>query len=232
MIKAVIFDFDGLILDTETPEYETWRAIYREHGVALPIEQYLKVIGTDSSLAGFDPIAYLVEQTGNQSLGRELIYEEVRQRWLAVVDEKTILPGVVDQIEAAKDLGLGLAVASSSPHDWVDRHLDRHQIAHYFDHVICSDDVERVKPHPDLFLAALDALQAQPHEAIVYEDSALGITAAKQAGIYAVAIPNLLTIHSDFSHADRVIASLADVSLASIVDQAHNGQQCCARRLP
>jgi HAD superfamily hydrolase (TIGR01509 family) len=224
MIKALIFDFDGLILDTETPEYETWRAIYREHGVDLPIEQYLQVIGTDSSLVGFDPIDNLVEQTGNQSLGRELVYGEVRERWLAVIDVGVLLPGVLDHIEAARDLGLGLAVASSSSHAWVDRHLGRHQIAHYFDYVICSDDVERVKPHPDLFQVALDALNVQPHEALVYEDSALGITAAKLAGIYAVAVPNPLTVHSDFSHADLVIASLADVSLASIIEQAHNGR--------
>ncbi len=225
MIKALIFDFDGLILDTETPEYETWLEIYREHGVDLPLDQYMQVIGTTSSLVGFDPIANLVEQTGDQSLGRDLVYEEIRERWLADIDAGVLLPGVADHIKAASDLGLGLALASSSSHAWVDRHLARHGIIEYFDHILCGDDVERVKPHPDVFQAALDALQVQPHEALVYEDSALGVTAAKQAGIYAVAVPNLLTIHSDFSHADRVIASLADVSLASIIEQAHNGRR-------
>ncbi|MBN1122001.1 MAG: HAD-IA family hydrolase [Anaerolineae bacterium] len=225
MIKALIFDFDGLILDTETPEYETWLAIYRENGVDLPIDQYLQLIGTDSSLVDFAPIEYLAGQTGDQTLRRTLVNEEVREQWLAVIESNALLPGVTDHIRAAKDLGLGLAVASSSRHDWVDRHLSRLGIVDCFDSIICGDDVERVKPHPDLFQAALDALNVQPQEAIVYEDSVLGITAAKQAGIYAVAVPNLLTVHSDFSHADRVIASLSDVPLASIIEQAHNGQR-------
>jgi len=161
MIKALIFDFDGLILDTETPEYLAWQNIYSEHGFELPHEELGKIIG-GSGHSKFDAAEHLTLL----SQGR-LDSVSLRARFHLECDSAiaraAVLPGVLDYIHEAKRLRLKLAIASSSPHSWVDNHAKRLGIFYYFDKVICSDDVGvgRVKPNPDLFLLALEQLQGR-----------------------------------------------------------------------
>jgi HAD superfamily hydrolase (TIGR01509 family) len=217
-IKALIFDFDGLILDTETPDVHAWQNIYAEHGVSFPIESWGLIIG-GTGAATFDAGMHLQDL-----LGRPLDLDALRARWNhlshSLVNEQTILPGVLDYLQEAKRLRLKLAIASSSSHSWVDGHARRLGIFDYFDKVICSDDVGlgRTKPNPDLFLLALDQLKVGKNEAIVFEDSPNGVRAAKSAGIFVVAVPNEVTSLLLVDEADLTLTSLAELPLRELLN--------------
>jgi HAD superfamily hydrolase (TIGR01509 family) len=219
IIKALIFDFDGLILDTETPEYQVWQAIYREHGFELPPEEWGKIIG-GYGISNFDAAEHLTLLTQGR-LDSVSLRDRHRSESGALTLAQLVLPGVIDYIHAAKRLGLKLAIASSSPHSWVDTHMKRLAIFDYFDKVICQDDVAagRTKPNPDLFLLALDRLEVRKNEAIVFEDSPNGVTAAQSAGIFVVAVPNEITSLLFIESADLTLASLADLSLPDLLNK-------------
>jgi HAD superfamily hydrolase (TIGR01509 family) len=211
MLKALIFDFDGLILDTETPEVLVWQSIYREHGHELPLHEWEKTIG-GYGISNFDAAEHLSHLTQLESASLRARY---RAEADALIHASPILPGVLDLINEAKQHSLKLAVASSSPHSWVDAHLARLDLFHHFDNIICSDDVGvgRTKPNPDLFLSALNQLQVKKEAAVVFEDSPNGVKAARRAGIFVVAVPNPLTSLLNLDGADLIVKSLEDVSL-------------------
>jgi HAD superfamily hydrolase (TIGR01509 family) len=218
-IKALIFDFDGLILDTETPEYQVWQAIYREHGFELPHAEWGKIIGGDG-LSTFDAAEHLalLSQGRLDSVSLRVRHSSESS---ALTITQPILPGVMDYLHEAKRLRLKLAIASSSPHSWVDTHAKRLGIFQYFDKVICADDVAagRTKPNPDLFLLALNQLQVQKGEAIVFEDSPNGVQAARSAGIFVVAVPNPVTSLLSIENANLRLTSLSDLPLSDLLDK-------------
>lgn len=220
MIRGIIFDFDGLILDTESTVYQSWRELYQQYGQELLFEDWGQIIGRSSN-EHFDPLARLEALLG-QALDRA-VGEQRLQRELELVVLQPILPGVLDYLKAAHRLGLKLAVASSSDMEWVGWHLDRLNLIHYFDVVHTSDDVTHTKPHPELFQLALASLELTPSEAIVLEDSANGITAARQAGIFCVAVPNALTRQLPLDHADLRLNSLAEISLVHLLQNIDCG---------
>lgn len=219
MIKALIFDFDGLILDTETPEYQTWQSIYREHGFELPQEEWGKIIG-GYGLSNFDAAEHLVQLTQGR-LDSAALRERHRLESAVLTLAQPILPGVMNYINDAKQLGLKLAIASSSRHDWVEGHGGRLGIVDCFDRIICADDVApgRTKPNPDLFLLALDRLEVRNDEAIVFEDSPNGVKAARSAGIFVVAVPNQVTSLLSIENANLTLTALSDLSLAGLLDK-------------
>ena len=212
-IKALIFDFDGLILDTETPEYQVWQAIYRENGYELPHHEWEKIIG-GAGLSNFDAAEHLSLLSQGQ-LDSVSLRDRFHSESHVLIHSQSILPGVLDYIHEAKGSGLKLAIASSSAHSWVDTHAQRLGIFHHFDAIVCSEDVApgRTKPNPDLFLLALDRLKVRKEEAIVFEDSPNGVRAANRAGIFVVAVPNPLTSTLLIEGADLKLASLNDLSL-------------------
>jgi HAD superfamily hydrolase (TIGR01509 family) len=216
MIRAVIFDFDGLILDTEVPDFESWQEVYVAYGCHLAFDQWADSIGTAELM--FDVYAELERQLG-QSIERATLRQQRRARYLALVEQKAVLPGVADYLADARRLGLHLAVASSSPHDWVDGHLARLGLLHHFDCIRCADDVRRTKPDPELYLAVLAALELRPSEAVVLEDSPNGLLAARRAGIPCVAVPNALTARLSLDHADLRLTSLADLPLEDLLQR-------------
>ncbi|HET9848603.1 MAG TPA: HAD family hydrolase [Candidatus Dormibacteraeota bacterium] len=217
MIRAIIFDFDGLIVDTEGPIFEAWRRIYRERGQELPRERWLTVIGT--AAGPFDPILDLGERTGIAVDADELnTLERLYYREATVA--QTLLPGVDRYMAEARRLGLKTAIASSSSRKWVHEHLERFAIRDRFDIVVCKDDVTTTKPDPELYELALERLDARSNEAIALEDSSNGIRAAKAAGLFCVAVPNALTAGLDLSQADLQIPSLEAVSLADLIARA------------
>jgi len=214
MIKALIFDFDGLIVDTEMSSYQTWQEIYAEHDCQLPFSTWAVCIGGSPQL--FDPCEYLEQQIGRQVL-REEIRLRRRQRHISIVETQPVLPGVEDYMLSAKRLGLKIGVASSSGHEWVDTHLTRLGLINYFDSIKCFDDVKHTKPDPELYLAVLDALGVQGQQAIALEDSPNGVIAAQRAGIFCVAVPNPVTSQLSLVHADLCLSSLTDVSLEQLL---------------
>lgn len=215
MVRAIVFDFDGLILETEEPIYRSWVEVYQAHGEELPFDQWVQIVGSTTSR--FNPQHHLESLLG-RPLSREVLERRVGRR-TSMILAQTVLPGVVDHIEAARELGLKLGVASSSTGDWVKAHLERLGILHCFDCVRCRDDVVNAKPEPDLYLAALECLDVQASEALAIEDSPNGITAARRAGLRCVAVPNAVTARLDLSGADLVTGSLADLSLAELIER-------------
>ena len=214
-VRALILDFDGLIVDTESPVFESWRRIYAEHGVELPREDWNGSIG---SAGGFDPLAHLQAQ-----LREPLDVEALNRRRRGVRDGLLAhcgpLPGVVSALREARSRGLGLGIASSSPRDWVEGHLRRLELLEAVDLMVTEDDVARAKPDPELYLGALAALGVTASQAIAFEDSPNGVTAAKAAGIYCVAVPGPMTQGLDFSRADLVVASLEERSLTEFLER-------------
>lgn len=218
-IRALIFDFDGLILDTETPDYEVWCSIYREHGFELPREEWGKIIG-GTGLAQFDAAEHLSLLLQGR-LDSISLRDRHRLESHAMTMAQSILPGVMDYLHEAKRLGMKLAIASSSPHSWVDTHAKRLGIFDVFDTVICADDVGagRTKPNPDLFLLALDRFRVRKNEAIVFEDSPNGVRAARAAGIFVVAVPNSVTSQLAIENANLTLTSLADLPLHDLLNK-------------
>lgn len=212
MLKALIFDFDGLILDTETPEVLVWQSIYREYGFDFPLGEWEKTVG-GYGVSNFDAARNLSLLSGGR-LDPASLKARYRLEADAIIHVSPILPGAVEMIQDAKSHGLKIAIGSSSPHSWVDAHTQRLDIHHHFDHIICQDDVPpgRTKPHPDIFLKALDALQVKGAEAVVFEDSPNGVLASKRAGIFVVAVPNQLTARMNVQ-GDLTVSSLAELTL-------------------
>jgi len=214
MIRAVVFDFDGLILDTEEPVYRSWLEVYEAHGEELPFERWVQIVG--STTAGFHPQHHLEERLG-RSLPKEILDRRIGRRTEMILAQEA-LPGVVRRIEEARAMGLQLGVASSSTNEWVKGHLARLGILESFDCIRCRDDVANAKPEPDLYLAVLECLGVSASEAIAIEDSPNGVLAAKRAGLRCVAIPNSITAQLDLGQADLLLGSLDEVTLAELLE--------------
>jgi HAD superfamily hydrolase (TIGR01509 family) len=214
MVKALVFDFDGLILDTEVPDFASWQELFDSHGATLEFETWAECIGTTDF--SFDAYTHLEAQLG-RAVDRAEVHARRRGRYLEMIAAESALPGVTDYLEDAKRLGLRLAVASSSDRAWVEGHLARLGLLAHFDATRCSDDVRRTKPDPELYLAAAAALGVPPEAAIAFEDSPNGVRAAKAAGMYCVAIPNALTRRLPLEHADLILPSLAELPLKALL---------------
>lgn len=209
-IQALIFDFDGLIVDTETAVYHGWRHTYAEHGHELPLEIYAGCVGSD--FGGFDPVTHLEEKAAttidwNHWHGER---NRVEQDYLRDIDT---LPGVRELLAAAEDAAIACAVASSSPRSWVEPWLDQLGIRKHFKLTRCLDDVGRPKPDPELFATAAEGLGVESARALVLEDSLNGLIAATSAGSPCVVIPNAVTGHLDFTGAVHRVASMAELTL-------------------
>jgi HAD superfamily hydrolase (TIGR01509 family) len=217
--RAVILDFDGLIVDTETPIFESWRAVYARRGQELRIEEWQHALGTHG---GFDPFAHLDALLGER-LAYDTLQEEVQALNRAACDAQPLLPGVEALMHAARQLELGTAVASSSTRGWVEGWLSRHGIRELFDVLCGREDVAMVKPAPDLFLLAAERLGVAPGGCVVFEDSPNGMRAARAAGMLCVAVPNTLTRELALPDPDLVVSSLAEHSLADLLVRLEAG---------
>jgi len=214
-IRAVILDFDGLIVDTETPIFEAWQAAYERHGQTLGLDQWQHALGTHG---GFDPFTHLEALVG-RSLDRERVTGEVKASSARGCEGRPLLPGVAALLRDAGALGLGRAVASSSSCGWVEGWLRRHGIRERVDAVVARDDVARVKPDPELFLLAAARLGCDPPACVVFEDSPNGMRAALAAGMRCVAVPNALTRPLERPAVDLVLDSLAARPLADVLGE-------------
>jgi len=216
-LDALIFDFDGLIVDTETPEVLVWRELYREYGQVFTEEQWTHAIGRGAEEIKESPLEILDRLTGNQ-LDLEEVDAVRKKRLMNMIYAEPPRRGVLPLLKEAQALGIRLGVASSSKHWWVDGHLQRLGLYQYFSHVVCADDVLRAKPYPDLYLKAASLLKVGTDEVIALEDSPNGISAAKAAGIFVIAVPNAQTAQLDLSAADERFESLDGVGVARLAE--------------
>ncbi len=213
-MELLIFDFDGLILDTETAIFQAWTEIFQSYGSHLPLAEWAFCIGTSHN--AFDVFSYLETRIG-RSVDKTEIRDRHRKRMLELIDVLPPRPGVVEYLEEARKNKIALAVASSSHQDWVMGHLSRLGLASRFHSIRTADDVTNVKPDPELYNLTLTTMEVDPQNAVVFEDSPNGITAALAAGIFCVAVPNSVTIQLNLEHADLRIESMADLSLESLL---------------
>lgn len=221
-ISALILDFDGLMVDTETPALESWQRIYAEHGQTLTLDTWAGALGTNH---GFDALGHLIGlvETADPAQAERMrqAAPELRQRRQALKAELSadqgLLPGVVALLDQADAAGMPCAVASSSGRGWVEGWLRRLDIYERFVCVRTADDVALTKPAPDLFLSAAAGLGHPPARCLVFEDSPNGIRAAHAAGCPVVAVPGALTRQIPLPPAHLTLPALDGLPLSAII---------------
>jgi HAD superfamily hydrolase (TIGR01509 family) len=222
-IRAFLFDFDGLILDTEYASRAGWEMLYREHGHDVPAEMWATLVGTTH--APWDPMRHLEELVG-EPLERDALNERRRTHELSLIEAEQLRPGIVEYFAAARRHGLKRAVVSSSNDEWVGMHLKRLGEAGGWDAICTANrDAARAKPSPTLYLEALELLEVGASEAVAFEDSPNGVLAAKAAGIFCVAVPNEVTreLGLDEAGPDLLLDSLADLPPEELLSRFREG---------
>jgi HAD superfamily hydrolase (TIGR01509 family) len=211
MIRAVVFDMDGLIIDTEWPDYQSWQEIYVEYGHELPLEEWVPYVGL------WGPPLNLYERL-EVLVGEAIDGVALRERRRARCDElvragMAPMAGFDALMErlTAHDYGRGLA--STSSRDWVDFVVDGLSARRHFHAIVAGDEVAARKPAPDVYLRAAERLAVVPEECLALEDSAPGVASAKAAGMACIAVPNRVTRYQDLSGADRQVEHLGEISL-------------------
>lgn len=224
-LRAVVFDFDGLVLDTESAILRAWQEEYERHGVEFPSEHFIRAnVGTIRGQADYADEYDELERLIGGRVDRDAIVERRVARHEELLADVPPNPGVIDWLDAADEAGLTRGVASSSSRDWVEPHLERLGLRRRFDHVSTRTDVgDRAKPDPAVYLHALEHLGVDAAEAVALEDSPAGVKAAKGAGIFTVAVPSHVTRILDFTSgplvADLVVDSLAAFTLADLLER-------------
>lgn len=212
MIKAVIFDFDGLIIDTETIWYESFKEIMKqEHQHELSIKDYSTCIGTSSR------VLYEFLQEAVPEMEEERIKELTDACYMEKATRPDLRPGVLAYLKAAKKNGLKIGLASSSGREWVVGYLKKLEIFSYFETIVTRDDVEKVKPDPALYIKALQNLGIDGKEAIAFEDSLHGSNAAIAAGIHCIVVPNPVTSHMEFRDYHLRLSSMEEKELDALL---------------
>ncbi|WP_433167319.1 HAD-IA family hydrolase [Kribbella sp. CA-247076] len=212
-MRAVVFDFDGLLMDTETTMVESWRSEWAHHGLELDLETFWPGHGGDVTETRYELLAAAV--------GAEFDRAASHARRTAHRDslhaELDFRPGIREWAESARELGLMVAIASSSPRPWVSGHLERVGALDLFDELVTGDEVATHKPDPAIYELALRRLGVPGAEAIAVEDTAHGVAAAQAAGMYAVAIPNSFVTEAAVARADLVLGSADQLLLSELL---------------
>ena len=201
----MLFDFDGVLVDTEWAIYQAWRRTFEAHGHALPLAAYARCIGSD--FATWSPKTHLEELTGLGFDWHDLDARRQQDIRCALTHEGP-MPGVVMVLEKLTTAAVPLGVVSSSSHHWVDGWLAKLGLAGHFKTVVCRGDAPQIKPAPDLFLEAARRLGVEPSACLVIEDSRNGLISAHAAGMPVWVVPNRVTVGLDFTAAARVFGSL------------------------
>ena len=214
MIQAVIFDFDGLIIDTETVWFDSFNEVLGRYDVEFPLEIFLPCVGTKGTI---------IDQYIEEKLGNRVSVQEIRQLVRECHREKIvdidIREGVRDYLTQAKELSLKIGLATSSNREWIDHFFKRLDLLHYFDVIKTGDDVKKVKPDPEVYHQCLDALNVSSNHVVAFEDSNNGAKAAKASGVSCVIVPNPITAKLTFDDYDLRIESMASQSLTEVLNK-------------
>lgn len=212
MISAIIFDFDGLIIDTETAWYEAFKEAMNFYQADLPLSEFAKCIGTDDTAL----YAFFTEKLGERCNLDDIKLKASSIHKIKMVEAKA-REGVKEYLDEAKALGLKIGLASSSSREWVTHFLGELELLNYFEVIVTRDDVEKVKPAPDLYIRALNDLKIDSKHAIAFEDSLNGLTAAVAAGLKCIIVPNPVTEQLIFEKHTLRLKSMAEKSLAEVI---------------
>jgi HAD superfamily hydrolase (TIGR01509 family) len=208
-LGAIVFDFDGLIVDTEGAGFISWLEVYERFGAELNLNDWSHATGY---IGGFDPAVHLERLLGRRLDWSQIIPEREARNWALTLQART-LPGIEPLFQAARERGLRIGVASNSGNGWVEDGLKRLGLRTLVDAVVTREMVLNPKPAPDVYLKTAQALGIEPNRAVALEDSEPGCRAAKQAGMKAVAIPNRFSERQDFKVADLIVRSAEDLDL-------------------
>jgi putative hydrolase of the HAD superfamily len=213
MIKAIVFDFDGLIVDTETIWYEAYKHVLKGYEIDLPLSEFGKVIGTNNG-----QLFRYIESLSDGKIQEEIIEAAAHEHYYSLMTEPELREGVLDYLEAAKKAGLKIGLASSSRRAWVVGYLKQFKIDHFFETIQTKDDVKNTKPDPELYLRATEALGVKPEEALAFEDSLNGLRAARAAGLHCVIVPNPVTSHSPFTDFSHRLSSMGEITFEEVLN--------------
>jgi HAD superfamily hydrolase (TIGR01509 family) len=210
--SALLFDFDGLLCDTERAAYRSWVWLYHRFGLTFPEEVWAAMAGRPDGelLARADLVGRL-----GYGPDERIWLDRRRLKW-RLADTEPARPGVPELLRHAGDRGLALAVVSNSPAGWLRFHLRRLGVAGWFATVVCGADAVRHKPAPDLYRVALRRLARTPAQAVAFEDTARGVAAARAAGLRCVGVPNATGAPADLAAADLVLDSLQGLDLPTL----------------
>lgn len=216
-LKLLVFDFDGVIADTEPCYIQSWQQIYESYHAEFPKDRYIKAIGCSDM--PFDPYRDLLDRciVGVRPRSRSSVVGLYKKYYSNLADRQPIMPGVQHLISSAKRDRVSLAVASGAPFSWVGHHLQRLGLMGAFDHIVCLDDVTQGKPHPAVYNRVLSIADIRADSAIAIEDSTNGIAAAKDAGVTCIAVQSSTTGVHDVSTADAVIPSLEGATVEHLL---------------
>jgi HAD superfamily hydrolase (TIGR01509 family) len=211
MIDAVIFDMDGLMIDSEHLQSRSFEAVLREYGITPDPDGGLVQevgVGARDNWRRLKELHRIPESVDTLYDKKQRVYEELMAQGMQP------MPGLMGLLEHLSERGVKKAIASSSARHHIATVVDQLQVGHHFDVIISGDQVKNGKPAPDIFLRAAEELGAAPMACIVLEDAPTGVAAGKRAGMKVVAVPNRHIERKLFSEADLVIESLEDLDLA------------------
>jgi len=209
-IKGIILDFDGLILDTESPELNAWIEVFNELGLAFPEAEYLQMVGR--AVDDAQPLHFLKRYLTTPYNPKQIL-EDKRLIVARLLDSAEVMPGVKRLLNDAKKYDLKIGLASNSDSHWVIGHLEKFDLLRFFSCVKTSENVVHAKPDPSLYSESLACMKLEANDVIAFEDSQNGVMSASRAGIFTIAVPNRVTRFMDFSAANTIINSLEDFSL-------------------
>lgn len=217
MVKAVIFDMDGLMIDSERVTYEGYAISLEKRGYPDSIEFYKKTLGTTISTAC---------QMYQDYYGKDIPFYEILDEVHQYIEEDfqtngvPIKKGLIELLTYLKEHQYQIVVATSSERERVDRIFKQADLAKYFDEYVCGDEVTHGKPNPEVFLKACQKISIDPSDAIVLEDSEAGIQAAYSANIPVICIPDMKYPEKQYEKMTyKVLHSLLDV--IDILEESH-----------
>ncbi|MBO8178266.1 MAG: HAD family hydrolase [Bacillus sp. (in: Bacteria)] len=211
-MKALVFDFDGLIVDTESLWFDVYKDVLVEYDCELKLEDFALSIGTKD-----DVLYERLTKIARKPINRIEIDRNTHERYQQQMSQLHLREGVNEYLKAAKELGLKIGLASSSSRYWVQGFLEKFNIKEYFEVVKTSDNVKKVKPDPELYLQAIQELGVKPYEALAFEDSKNGLIAATKAGLHCVIVPNSVTSFLDFSGHLHRLSSMEEIELKDLL---------------
>ncbi len=210
--EAIIFDHDGTLIDTETPDLKACQTLFAEHGLSLSVETWAeKIVGR---MDGYHDLFGEVIRVSRNGVTAASLWQRLRELWQINLENVELMPGVANLLPQLRAQGYPLAVATASDRNWTSRWLTHFNLLPYFQVIATSDDVINNKPAPDVYLFAAQQLGVAPQRCLVFEDSLVGAEAAQSAGMTVVAVPSHVTRTLNFGRADAVVHGLENVSLA------------------